>query len=197
MIKINLAPGERSKDFTKIGGIDLSLINIKLLLPFILAVYIVEPIVDSFYLDDIKIVEEKMKATRKKTGLLRDSLRGYDSVKKQVKELNAQEKKLTSKIRVVREIVNKRQNPFKVLKYIAENTPKDIWVVELEIDGKNLKLVGYSKSWKSIGDFIENLKVSIFLNGSVNYIKPATLKKEFEKNRVESFEITTGIVSFK
>ena len=72
--------------------------------------------------------------------------------------MNEQEKQLAEKIQVVKEIVDKRQNPFKVLKYIAENIPKDVWLLELELDDKRLKLVGYSKSWNSIKYNMEVLR---------------------------------------
>lgn len=197
MIEINLTPGEKQTDLTKVAGINLSLINIRLLIPCLIAIYIVEPIIDAFYLEDIKTLETKTTNDRTKLRKLSTELKRYDAVKKQVQELNNQEKTLQTKIKIVREIVQRRQNPFKVLKYIADNTPDDVWVVELEIDDKNLKLLGYSKSWKSIGTFIENLKNSIFFNGNVNYIKPDGMSQEISKQRVETFEITTNIVSFK
>lgn len=197
MIEINLTPGEKQKDFTKIAGMNLSLINVKLLVPFFLLVYLVEPVIDAFYVDEIASIEAKTIAGKKKLREMTAELRGYDVVKKQVKELNIQEKNLATKIKIVKEIVEKRQNPFKVLKYIADNTPKDVWIVELEIDDRDLKLVGYSKSWKSIGFFIDNLRNSIFFNGTANYIKPEALKEEIANTRVETFEITTSIVSFK
>jgi Tfp pilus assembly protein PilN len=197
MIEINLTPGEKQKDFTKIAGINLSLINFKLLIPFLLLVYIVEPVVDAFYVDEIQTVEANTLADKKKLRELRTELRSYDEVKKQVKELNIQEKNLATKIKVVKEIVDKRQNPFKILKYIADNTPEDVWIIELEVDDKDVKIVGYSKSWKSIGFFIDNLRNSIFFNGTANYIKPEAVESEYSNQRVETFEITTRIVSFK
>jgi Tfp pilus assembly protein PilN len=167
------------------------------LIPFIFLIYLVEPGVDAFYVDEITALETKTMSDKKKLRELRTELRGYDAVKKQVKELNIQEKNLATKIKIVKEIVEKRQNPFKVLKYIADNTPKDVWIVELEIDDRDLKIIGYSKSWKSIGFFIDNLRNSIFFNGTANYIKPEAMEEEISKQRVETFEITTSIVSFK
>ncbi len=197
MIDINLTPGEKQKDLTRIAGINLSLINIKFLIPCFLAVYLVEPIIDAFYVDEIEKTQAQNLKNIKKFRTLSGELKKYDAVKKQVKELNIQEKNLATKIKIVKEIVEKRQNPFKILKYIADNTPKDVWVVELEVDDKELKIQGYSKSWKSIGTFIENLKNSIFFNGNINYVKPEGVSTEISNTRVETFEITTSIVSFK
>ncbi len=196
MIEINLSPGDRDKDLTRIAGINLSLINVKLLIPFFLLVYLVEPAIDSYYIEEIAQQEELFTTRNNKMRKIRAQLSTYDGVKNQVKELNAKELDLEKKIIIVKEIVDKRQNPFKALKYIAENTPKDVWLMELEIDDRKVKMIGYSKSWKSIGDFIDNLKNSLFFDGNVNYTKPDELLKEIGNNRVEGFEINTTIASF-
>ena len=196
MIKVNLIPGERRGNFTEFAGIKLNLINIKLLIPFFLAVYLVEPVIENIYSGDIEKFEEQAKNNRKSMAELRIESRKYDNIRNQVKQLNQQEKNLATKIKVVQEIVEKRQNPFKVLKYIAENIPGDVWLTELEVEEKKLKILGYSKSWKSIGEFIENLKTSIFFNGTVNYVRPEGMQSNIGNNRVETFEITTSIVSF-
>ncbi len=196
-IKVNLLPSDRRANFTEFGGIKLNLINLKLLIPFFLAVYLIEPVVESIYSGDIERFKKASTSNKSKLRKLKNESRKYDSIKKQVKQLNEQEKQLAEKIKVVKEIVDKRQNPFKVLRYIAENIPKDVWLVELELDDKRLKLVGYSKSWKSIGQFIENLKTSIFFNGNVNYTRPSNLNADDGQQKFEPYEITTNVVSFK
>ena len=103
---------------------------------------------------------------------------------------------MKAKITVIKKIIDKRRNPFNVLKYISENTPDDVWLTELELDNEKIKLLGYSTSWKSIADFIENIKSSIFFNGNVSYNKPEGATDKIKNRRVESFEITTEIVGF-
>lgn len=197
MIKINLSPKHKENAITKLGGLNLSLINLPLLALFFVSIYIVEPIIDLVYEDDIKLAEQVFTEKNNLYKKQQQELNDKQAIRKQVEELNAQEAQLTQKIDIVKQIVEKRQNPFIVLKYIADNTPSDVWITELEIDDRNLKMLGYSKSWKSIGDFIENLKSSIFFNGNINFQKPVGLQNEINKNRVETFEITTSIVSFK
>jgi hypothetical protein len=196
MIEINLSTQGKNKDLTKIGGINLSLLNIKYIVIGLIMIYTIEPVIDIFYGADIKNMEIQTKEIKKKQRKLSVELRKYDSVKQQVKDLDEQQTKLKAKINIVKKIVDIRKNPFNVLKYIAENTPSNVWLKEIEISDNKLKLVGYSVSWKSIGDFINNLKTSIFFNGNVGYIKPSGMDEEFNKQSVEPFVISTEIVGF-
>ena len=196
MIEINLSTKGKEQDLTNIAGINFSLINVRYVVFGLILLFSIEPIIDVFYDSDINKINMKTQQITNENRKETAKLRQYDSVKEQVKELDEQSEKLKAKINIVKKIVEMRQNPFNVLKYIAENTPENVWLIDLEIDKQNLKLTGYSTSWKSIGDFIENLKSSIFFNGSVSYNKPESLKQEFDKKRVETFEISTKIVGF-
>ena len=196
MIEINLSPSQKTLDITKVGGVDLSLINIKFLIPFLLAIYLVEPAIDMVYEEETVKAEAQTIVARKKNNQLRTELRSYDEVKRQVKELNAKEIQLKEKISVVKSIVDKRQNPFLLLKNLAENTPEDIWLLELEIDDRNFRMVGYSKSWKSIGLFIENIKSLVYFGPNVNFSNPDGIPTEVNNNRVEVFEITAQVEKF-
>lgn len=196
MIEINLSTSGKDKDITNFGGINLSLLNVRYVFMGVALIYTVGPIINLIYDGEIQVYQNKAKSIQEEERKKTKELRNYDSIKKQVKELEEQERRLKSKVNIVKEIVDMRQNPFSVLVYIAENTPKNVWLIELELEGNRLKLLGYSTSWKSIGDFIENLKSSIFFNGSVSYNKPDGLDAKIDKKRVESFEITTQIVGF-
>lgn len=196
MIEINLSLSKKEADITNVAGMNLSLLNLKLVLIGIILIYTVEPIIDGFYQKPIEEKELEYKKVFEVQKKKRDELAKYDVVKQQVKELEEQQTKLKSKINVVKKIVEMRQNPFSVMKYIAENTPSNVWLTNLDIQGAEITLTGYSTSWKSIGDFIENLKSSIFFNGNITYAKPESMKNEIDKKRVESFEIKTQIVSY-
>ena len=83
------------------------------------------------------------------------------------------------------------------MKYIAENIPKDVWLTKLELNDRELQMIGYSKSWKNIGDFLQNLKASIFFDPSMSFDKPDGALAEIKGQRVEAFEIKTNIVRFE
>ncbi|MEE2670611.1 MAG: PilN domain-containing protein [Bdellovibrionota bacterium] len=197
MIEVNLSPVQQTQDFTKVGPINLTLINPIYLLIAIVAIYVVEPAVDGFFNDDIATLETEYKIKQNQLQKLRTELSSFDEVKKQVEELNQKEKELEKQVDVIKQIVAKRQNPYAVLKYIAEKTPDDVWIVDLVVDDRNLKIMGYSRAFPSITKFIEELRLSIHFNSdNINYTKPQTLNAEFKGIAVEPFEITAQIVNF-
>ncbi len=197
MIEINLSPGAKKENVTKVAGIDLSLLNIKMLIIAIGLVYTYEVVVDFLYEDQIKVSNDTIQANTKSFRQLSSELSKYDAIKKKVKEFDIQEKNLKSKINIVKEIVGRRSNPFLVLKYIAENTPDNVWISELEIDGQRLSMTGQSQSFKKLGDFIENLKSSIFFDGNINYTRPEGVDDTINGIRVEPFKLEALIMRQK
>lgn len=197
MIDINLIPGKKSQGLGNVGGFNFSLLNVKMLLISIIALYGVDIFVSSHFDSKLEELTQKENAIRSEQRKVSGKLRNLAKVKKEVENLNKQEIVLAKKIDVIKKIVDKRQNPFKVLKYIAENTPKDIWLNELEFKDNKLKLLGNSKSWKSIGKFLENLKTSIFFNTNISYKEPEGVEKTFKGQRVEVFEIEANVVRFQ
>lgn len=197
MIEINLNPGASGQSLENVGGFNFSLINVKLVVFSIIALYGVEMLVGGYFEGELEELKNKQTALVAEQRRVSSKLRALADVKKQVENLNKQEAILAKRIDVVKEIVGKRQNPFKVLKYIAENTPKEIWLDEIILDDRSLKLVGSSKSWKSIGEFLQNLKTSIFFDTNVTYVKPEGVVETFKGQRIEAFEINVNVVRFQ
>jgi hypothetical protein len=197
MIEINLSPRSKDNKLENLGGFNLSLINVKMTVFAFIALYAIDPFVDDYYDTELERISTTQKKIRSKQRKITTKLRKLDDVKKQVEDLNLQETNLAKKINVVKKIVDKRQNPFKVLKYITENIPPDVWVIEIELDDRNIKIIGFSKSWKSIGKFLQNLKSSIFFETNMSFDKPEGLETELQGQRVEAFEIKTTVIRFE
>lgn len=196
MIEINLAPGG-SKTLENFGGFNLSLLNVKMVTISLVALFGVDLITGAYFDGELDELSKIQTALTSEQRAVSTKLRELDNVKRQVEELNKQEAILAKRIDVVKQIINRRQNPFKVLKYIAENTPEDIWLNEVELDDKKLKLIGNSKTWKSIGEYLQNLKTSIFFDTSVSYKKPDGAQATFKGQRVEPFVIELNVVRFQ
>lgn len=197
MIEINLSPVAKAQDFTKIGPINLSMINLPLLVISIFIYTFGEGLVEGYFTDDIEKTEKMFQIKNKEYRTLSQELKSYDEVKLKVQQLEDQERILSEKIGIVQKIVDKRQNPYRVLKYIAEKTPKAVWITELEIDDKNLRIKGYSKTWEAIGNLIEELKASTHLSGGVNFSRPEDLGAQYNGVRVETFELSTTVTNFQ
>ncbi len=197
MIEINLSPRSKDNKLENLGGFNLSLINVKLTVFAFICLYAIDPFVSDYYETELAKIKTKQKTIKKKQRNITKKLRQLDDVKKQVEDLNKQETSLAKKINVVKKIVDKRQNPFKVLKYITDNIPADVWLTEVEVDDRNIKIIGFSRSWKSIGKFLQNLKSSIFFESNMSFDKPLGLETEYQGQRIEAFEIKTTVVRFQ
>jgi hypothetical protein len=197
MIEINLSPTKKAAGISNVAGINLSLINVKMMVIALLIWFIPEPIIISAMDDEInkhKMTFEKLNSEYRN---LQGTIQGMQNIEKQVEALQEQEQKLAVRLDTVKQIINRRQNPFEVLKYVAENIPSEVWIESVEINDRSVILTGYAKTWKNIGEFLESIKNSIFFNGRADYQKPAEMKTEYMGQRVEPFLITTEISRFK
>lgn len=198
MIEINLSVENKEQSLTKVGGIDFSKINVKGMLFAILFLYVPEIFLTSHFESQTEDINAQLTTLRAEDKQLKNKVRGLENIEKQINALKEQEKRLAEKLNVVKEIINNKQNPFSILKYIADNTPKDIWVTELKLtESLDITLKGQSKSWKSIGVFIDNLKNSIFFAKEMSYTQPGNnASEETSGPRYENFEIKAKVVRF-
>jgi Tfp pilus assembly protein PilN len=197
MIEINLSPTKKSGSITQIAGVDLSHINVKMMIIAMLILYIPGGFIEDFYDEKISSNDQRSQVLNRRLRKESSKVRAMANIQKQVDALNAQEKKLALKLNAVKQIISKRSNPFLFLDYITSNLPKDVWVTNISLEGRKLTLKGFSKNWKSIGSFLENLKNSIFFSKQISYTRPQGESNEFKGQRVEVYEIKTDIVRFK
>ncbi len=204
MIEINLQPQTKTLDITNVGGFNLSLINVKMLVLGLILVYVPEPIMESQYTDQFATIDSTLSQINSEQRKLKKKLRALSNLKKEVDELELLEKQLQEKIQVVNKIVNLRVNPFKILNYIAQNTPKDVWLTKLVLNREQVELYGRTLSLKGTSDFIQNLKSGIYFDGSIDYSDYEEPKREGEKAEekfkgvnFKTFKLVARITSFK
>lgn len=198
MIEINLSPTKRSGALNAIGGFDFSLINVKMWIIAVIVLYVPEMLLESHFESSISAEQAVQTSLNKKLREVTSKVAGMANIEKQVQALNEQEAKLAKKLEVVKEIIGRRRNPYPVLKYVAENIPESVWIVSMDLKENELVMKGYSKSFKSIGSFLENLKSSIFFDkNSITYDRPADLPGEVNGVSLEIFQVKANIVSFQ
>lgn len=197
MIEINLSPTKKAGSITNVGGIDLSLINVKMMVISMLILYIPEGFVESYYEDMTAKEIQTQTVLRKELQGIASKVEGMRSIEKQVTALKDQEEKLARKLDVVKEIINKRQNPFEVLKYITDNVPPNLWLTKLELEGGELIFEGYATDFSAIGTLLGNLKNSIFFMKNISYSKPDKLQPEYMGRRMETFRVNARVINFE
>lgn len=203
MIEINLSLSKKEQGFGKVGGFDFTKINVKGMIIAIIILYVPEIFLLNYYEEKNAELNSKATELKNKQRSLSNKVKSFDNIQKQITALKEQEAKLEQRLTVVKEIISKRQNPFIVFKYIAENTPTDLWIKELSLNEKlELVIRGESLSWKSIGLFLDNLKNGIFFSKDFSYSQPPLAPQQnvqggVPKQRFEAFEIRTRLVRFE
>ena len=196
MIEINLSPSKREGQ----GQLQelMDKINLKMMLIALLIFFVPEALYLTMADEEISGIQEQVAAVNAEIQSMNNKLNELKKIEEQIKALKDLEGKLAGKLEIVRSIINKRQNPFYILQYIANNTPGDLWVTDLELQGSQIEVKGFSDSWKSIGVLLENLKSSIFFDKSIQYEQPKNNDPKYDEwKRKENFVITSSIVRFE
>ncbi len=194
MIEINLSTTQKPLDLANVGGMDLSKVNVKLVLGALVVLYLPDFYLNSMFQEEIAAQQsrfEELQAERTKLKRQVDGLQEYD---RQIQALRRQEQKLKDKLEVVRSILGKRQNPWTILEYVARNIPQDVWLREVVFENNKLTFRGLSTDYTPQGIFLENLKKSVFFEKNISYLKTPSSNPD-EKN-LAPFEITATVARF-
>jgi Tfp pilus assembly protein PilN len=195
VIKINLKPSA-SDSKALVGGLDVSKIDFKKLLIAVL-VYFVLDVGKEYYFDgENQVIDQEIAKYNKELKTLNKRLGGYKDLNDKVQNLKNEKQSLDKRFEVVKQIINTRTSPMKILHYMAQNIPKDLWLSSLELSGNKLLIEGNSLSYKSIGNFIENLKKSIFFDQGINLDDYKTVQEQ-NGQRLENFKISAVIIRYE
>lgn len=198
MIEINLLIGKKATKGGMVGGVDLAWINIKMLAVAMAVFIIPDIIIFPIWDGEIQELNGRQAKANLEIKKLQSDLKQVRNIETQIKALKEQEERLARKLTIVKNIINQKRNPFDILHYLAQNTPKGLWFREMELKGQKLKIIGLAKNFKSIGTLLENIKNSIFFNNkSLRYTKPDSLMLRESEKRYETFQVDIDIVRFK
>ncbi len=199
MIEINLIPQTKTFKMPTVLGVDLAVINFKVLI----ATYIICWFAESYLLETFEAeLTEKNQIIEKMTADLteiRSSLQGTANLRQELEAYNKQVERLKERSTQVGLIINEKTNPRPLLETIARTLPADMWVdrVEVSID-KKIVMIGGADSYSSIGNFIISTNETTFFN---NLVLSSSTTEEITDGgvprRIESFEIRGNIASFE
>lgn len=196
VIEVNLLGNKKPFKLPVILGMDLSELNIKMVIIAIVIDSFGSPYVRDLWKDELKTKDEQINVKRKEIAILKKKKRSYDSIDKQAQELREQETRLKAKLEVVKKVIKLKKNPEKIMHYVAKNIPEDVWLRDFNIENDVLAIRGYSQSYKSIGLFIDSLKSAIFFENRVKLQDSKTIMNEEDKSRLEQFHIKAEIVRY-
>jgi Tfp pilus assembly protein PilN len=188
MIKINLSAAQKQVDISNLGGFDFTKLKIKAVLLACILIYVPDFLIAPSWEDDYNNRSQELSTLQSKSMSLKRKVSQSSTFEKQIRELKAQEENLGKKLTAVKQAISQKRNPANLLLYLSKNMPQDLWIKELVIDGETMLIKGDALSYNSVGNFVNNLRSSIFIKdssikGTTSAVRPS------DKRRIESFEI--------
>lgn len=191
MIKINLANTQKQMDMSNVGGFDFTKIKIKAVGLAIVVLYAPDFFLLPMWEQERVDKQQEVTVINSELTSLKRKITQAAELEKQIQDLKEQERILTEKLTVVKQILSEKRNPSNLLIYLAKNIPKDVWITDLTFANDELKLNGESLDYSSIGKFLESVKSSVFIR-EASVTKSESVVRD-DKMRVERFEINFKI----
>jgi Tfp pilus assembly protein PilN len=195
MIKINLSVAQKQMDMTNVGGFDFTKIKIKAVILVCALIYLPDFILLPMWETEFNDKTAEFQVLQRKSGALKRKVALSSTLEKQIRELKMQEENLGKKLTAVKQAIGLKRNPSNLLLYISKNMPADLWIKELTIEGENLSVRGESLTYGSVGNFVNNLKSSVFIR-EANIKSTTSTVRESDKRRIESFELSFAVSRF-
>jgi Tfp pilus assembly protein PilN len=191
MIKINLSNAQKQMDMSNVGGFDFTKIKIKAVGLAIVILYAPDFFLLPMWEQERVDKQQEVTIVNSELTSLKRKITQASELEKQIQDLKEQERILTEKLTVVKQILSEKRNPSNLLIYLAKNIPKDVWITDLTFANDELKLSGESLDYSSIGKFLDSVKSSVFIK-EASVTKSESVVRE-DKMRVERFEINFKI----
>lgn len=199
MIELNLLERKQPFVMPTVLGIDLNIINLKMLgvalVIYYMPGFLIGQIFDSKFEENQAILSQLSKENAKIT---KDINKDAD-IKNQVDAYKRQVTRLQSRSTQVDEILKTRTNPKKVLEKIARSIPEDVWFDSMQINDKNEMLIrGGAYSPRAIGEFISNINDSPYFGGSITPSMQENKKETLDGIAVnyEYFELKGKVINY-
>ncbi len=196
MIKINLK-GNTQAAGAFLGNFDLTLINIPFLLGALLFAGVAPMLLESYLKgarDEIQVEIDAVNVEKKKYDKKLEELAEID---KKIANMEAEEKAIAIRIQVLQDRLKLKANPMKLMHYISEHIPANIWITKIEMKQAQFFLEGNALDYDSIGSFVAALNLAIFFDRSVKLDDYRTKQNSENSTRQESFRISGIIKRFE
>lgn len=111
--------------------------------------------------------------------------KGYERVKAALeKDQNA----LQNKIQTIKNLVDGRQDSYKMLRALSDIIPPDVWITEFRVDGGKISLTGGSVGLDQVSKFMSNLSENIFFTELT--LKSTTQERNKAGLEVSKFDLS-------
>lgn len=196
MIKINLKSANQASG-AFLGNFDLSLINIPLLLGAMIFTGVVPMLAEGYFKgqrEEVQVGIDKLKEQKKNYDKELQSLAETD---RKIQAMEIEEKAITTRVRVLQDLLKQKANPMKIMHYISEHIPANIWITRIEMKQNTFSLEGNALDYDSIGKFVDALNLATFFNKTVKLDDYRTIQSAESAARLESFKISAKIERYE
>lgn len=195
MIKINLSNSKKQVDISNIGGFDFTKMKIKAVLLVAVLIYIPDFTILPMWHKETEETNQVISTKQMELSRLKKKVTESQDMEKQILELKAQEENLGKKLTAVKQAISEKKNPAPLLLYIAKNVPDELWIKSLTLEDDRLSIKGEAYDYTSIGNFMNNLKSSVFIR-EANITSTSSIVRPSDKRRLETFEVNFVIARF-
>ncbi len=189
MININLLGQKKPFRLPLILGMDLNHLKLKWIILAIILNFSADFFTVDIWQENEQQQQQIITELQAKLTKINQEVQSHGDLKKKLEAFKDQVRKLQERSEQVDKILKQKKNPRQILERLARNLPEDLWFETLEVTRDDeLKVVGRSISYKSIGDFIMMANDSPFFGGQLTITKSST-QEETEgiySRRVES-----------
>ena len=182
-------------------GIDLAKIKYIFILVAFIAGVIGVQYAEKYFANRLEDVKKGMNFNQQESEDIRGKLEEYRHAKDIIDEFNKQIAEVRDRMDRVNKVMRSRTNPNIVLEQIALSTASDVWLTGISVDKeRNISIFGNSKTYKGMGDFLNNLnKYSSFGNGLriESSLTKELAQSDGNKVRIEEFKISGVIRNYE
>lgn len=199
MIELNLLEKKQPFVLPTVLGIDLNIINLKMLGVALVIYYLPGTINGIIFDDKITEVQAQLDQLNQQNSKLEKEIEKDADIKNQVSAYKTQVTRLQKRSNQVDEILKNRTNPKKILEKIARSIPEDVWFNSMYINEKNEILIkGGAYTPRSIGEFISVINDSPYFGGSITPTMQENKKESLDgiQSNYESYELKGKIINY-
>lgn len=201
MIELNLLPKKKPIQLPSVLGINLNVLNFKMIGLALIIFYIPEIFINSYFEDKTISEQAIVDKIMTETAAITKEIAKDSNLKSQLDAYNIQVERLKDRSTQVDKILKIRTNPKKILEKVARSVPEDLWFDLLKINDKGtIVITGGAYSPRSIGEFITVINDSPFFANSITPTKQEnktdlldgsnTSYEEFElKGEIKNYEM--------
>lgn len=189
MIELNLLEKKQPFVLPSVLGMDLNVLNFKMLAVALVIYYSPDFIAGQIYDSKIEDTQSSLKNLTAENEKIKNEINKEGDIKSQFQAYKEQVTKLQSRSSQVDEILKNRTNPKKILEKIARSIPEDVWFNELTINaGNEIFISGGAYTPRAVGEFITSINDSPYFGGSITPSKQEN-KKDLLDGSLATFEL--------